>query len=159
MKGFTTYLRRGGVAAAALSLVWVAHSAVASQVGNQRGDITISPMGGYYKFDDRRKLKDEAMGNVALGYNFTRHFGIEGLVGLMDTRNRSSAIDKKDDAELYTLNAIYHFTPSDRFQPFALAGFAITFTLRFCAWPTAVSLLATKCVAPNPLVYIRLVAT
>jgi len=98
------------------------------------GSIEVTPFGGYNWFQDKQNLKDRPVYGGRLGYNFTPHFGIEGTVEFIKT-----AVDDKgltsfkegqfgfpmDDVDLYFyhVDAVFHFMPEGRFNPFIVAGF------------------------------------
>ena len=98
------------------------------------GSIEVSPFVGYNWFQDKQNLKDRPVYGGRLGYNFTPHFGIEGVVEFIKT-----AVDDKgltsvkegqfgfptDDVDLYFyhVDAIFHFMPEGKFNPFIVAGF------------------------------------
>jgi len=98
------------------------------------GSIEVTPFGGYNWFQDKQNLKDRPVYGGRLGYNFTPHWGIEGTVEFIKT-----AVDDKgltsvkegqfgrpmDDADLYFyhVDAVYHFMPEGKLNPFIVAGF------------------------------------
>jgi len=98
------------------------------------GSIEVSPFVGYNWFQDKQNLKDRPVYGGRLGYNFTPHFGIEGTVEFIKT-----AVDDKgltsikegqfgfpmDDVDLYFyhVDAVYHFMPEGKLNPFIVAGF------------------------------------
>jgi len=98
------------------------------------GSIEVTPFVGYNWFQDKQNLKDRPVFGGRLGYNFTPHFGIEGTVEFIKT-----AVDDKgltsfkegqfgfpmDDVDLYFyhVDAVFHFMPEGRFNPFIVAGF------------------------------------
>jgi len=98
------------------------------------GSIEVTPFGGYNWFQDKQNLKDRPVYGGRLGYNFTPHFGIEGVVEFIKT-----AVDDKgltsvkegqfgfpmDDVDLYFyhVDAVFHFMPEGKFNPFIVAGF------------------------------------
>ncbi|HEX9156739.1 MAG TPA: OmpA family protein, partial [Syntrophales bacterium] len=99
----------------------------------REGSIELSPFVGYNFFQDKQNLKDSFVYGGRLGYNFTPHWGIEGTVEFM----KSSVDDKTlrdpkegqffhpvDDVDLYFyhVDAVYHFMPEGRFNPFVVAG-------------------------------------
>jgi len=98
------------------------------------GSIEVTPFGGYNWFQDKQNLKDRPVYGGRLGYNFTPHWGIEGTVEFIKT-----AVDDKgltsvkegqfgrpmDDVDLYFyhVDAVYHFMPEGKLNPFIVAGF------------------------------------
>jgi OOP family OmpA-OmpF porin len=97
------------------------------------GSFELGPFGGYNWFQDKQNLKDRPVYGGRLGYNFTQHWGIEGAVEFIN-----SGVDDKgktglkegqfgspmNDVDLifYHLDAVYHFMPDGKFNPFIVAG-------------------------------------
>jgi OOP family OmpA-OmpF porin len=97
------------------------------------GSFEIGAFGGYNFFESSQNLKNSPLFGGRLGYNFTKHFGIEGVGEYI----RSSVDDKSipgtkegqyrgptDSVKLtlYHLNAVYPFMPDGKFNPFVLVG-------------------------------------
>lgn len=98
------------------------------------GSFEVTPFGGYNLFENEQNLKDRFLIGGRLGYNFTKHFGIEGVVEYIESRvdDKSKRGRKEgqysspmDDVDLtfYHIDAIYHFTPDSKLTPFVVAGF------------------------------------
>ena len=99
----------------------------------REGSIEVTPFAGYNWFQDKQNLKDRPVYGGRLGYNFTPHFGIEGVVEFINT-----AVDDKgltsvkegqfgfpaDDVDLYFyhVDAVFHFMPEGKLNPFIVAG-------------------------------------
>ena len=98
------------------------------------GSFEVSPFVGYNFFENSQNLKDRPVFGGRLGYNFTRHLGIEGAVEFI----KSSVDDKAKtggkegqfrspmdgvDLTFYHIDAVYHFIPDGKFNPFVVAGF------------------------------------
>jgi len=94
----------------------------------------VTPFVGYNFFETTQNLKDRPVFGGRLGYNFTKHFGIEGAVEFISTRvddktttdgmeGRYLSPTDRVNLTFYHLNAVYHFMPDSRFTPFVLAGF------------------------------------
>lgn len=98
------------------------------------GSTEVSVFGGYNWFEDNQNLNNQPVYGARLGYNFTKYFGIEGVVEYID-----SGVDDKTRTDLsegqfgspmnsvdltfYHLDAIYHFMPDSKFTPFVAVGF------------------------------------
>ena len=98
------------------------------------GYLEVSPFVGYNFFESSQNLKNSLIYGGRLGYNFSRHFGIEGSLGFIN-----SSVDDKTltvfregqyrspmdnvDLAFYHLDAVYHFLPERKFNPFIVAGF------------------------------------
>ncbi|MFZ3136332.1 MAG: outer membrane beta-barrel domain-containing protein [Thermodesulfovibrionales bacterium] len=98
------------------------------------GSFEVSPFGGYNFFENKQNLKDRPIFGGRLGYNFTPHWGIEGVGEYIRTsvadRARTGITEgqfgspmDKVDLTFYHLDAVYHFIPDGKFNPFVLAGF------------------------------------
>jgi OOP family OmpA-OmpF porin len=98
------------------------------------GSIEVGPFVGYNFFQQDQNLKSAPIYGARLGYNFTRHWGIE-VAGefirtYIDDKNKRYAYEgqfkrpmDKVDLTLYHLDAVYHFMPDRRFNPFVVVGF------------------------------------
>jgi OOP family OmpA-OmpF porin len=98
------------------------------------GSFEVGPFGGYNFFEDRQNLEKHPVFGLRLGYNFTRHFGLEGAGEFIRTsvadRTRTDISEGQFgspndgvDLTFYHLNLVYHFMPGGKFNPFVLAGF------------------------------------
>jgi outer membrane beta-barrel protein len=97
------------------------------------GSFEVNPFAGYNLFEDSQNLKNRLIYGGRLGYNFTDHFELEGALEFVNTRvddkslvfgkrgQYRSPMDKVDIA-FYHLDALYHFMPESRFNPFVVAG-------------------------------------
>ncbi|MBI9076000.1 MAG: outer membrane beta-barrel domain-containing protein [Desulfatibacillum sp.] len=57
------------------------------------------------------------------GYNFTEHWGIEGLLGYVPAESNAHSYDGQDvDVYRYGLEGLYHFMPKSKFVPFVAVG-------------------------------------
>jgi len=100
----------------------------------RKGSFEVGPFGGYNFFENKQNLKDRPVLGGRLGYNFTKHIGIEGAVEFIRSRvdDKAKTGAKKgqyrspmDNVNLtfYHIDAVYHFKPDGKFNPFVLAGF------------------------------------
>lgn len=105
-----------------------------SFAGNMPGETTATIAGAYYHFNHRRDMEHTVMPNVALSYNFTEHWAIEGAIGVINTdshdeNNFDDDFDGNDKKRihgmLYTIDGIYRFTPCNRFEPYVIAGIGV----------------------------------
>jgi OOP family OmpA-OmpF porin len=116
------------VAAFVFLLPLSAHSEI------KAGSFEVGPFGGYNFFQKSQNLENRPVFGLRLGYNFTKHFGIEGtgefIRSYVDDRGKTglsegqygSPMDKVD-LTFYHIDAVYHFMPDGKFNPFVLAGF------------------------------------
>jgi OOP family OmpA-OmpF porin len=98
------------------------------------GSVELGPFIGYNFFESSQNLKNQPLYGGRAGYNFTRHFGFEvaGEYIRTDVNDRSITGYKegqfrgpmdKVDLTLYHIDAVYHFMPDGKFNPFVLVGF------------------------------------
>jgi OOP family OmpA-OmpF porin len=98
------------------------------------GSFEVGPFAGYNFFQNNQNLENRPVFGLRLGYNFTRHFGIEGageyIRTSVDDRGRTNITEgqfgspmDKVDLTFYHLDAVYHFIPDGKFNPFVLVGF------------------------------------
>ena len=97
--------------------------------GNQPKTFTLDPFTGLYQFDSAQKLDLRSYYGLRGGYNFTRHLGLEGMLGYVPTETESLAFaDREVRVWRYGLDALYHFNPDGVFVPFLSAGLGATQT-------------------------------
>jgi len=93
----------------------------------------VSPFVGYNFFENRQNLKDCPVYGGRFGFNFTKHFGIEGTVEFINSsvydKSRTGAKEgqyrspmDKVDLTFYHFDAVYHFMPDSKLTPFIVAG-------------------------------------
>lgn len=106
---------------------------VSAQAEIKDGSFEVSPFIGYSVFENDQNLDDNLLFGGRLGYNFTKHFGIEVVVEHIRTDVDDKSITRTKEGEygspmddvnltFYHLDAVYHFMPDGRFNPFVLAG-------------------------------------
>ena len=100
----------------------------------REGSFEAGLFGGYNFFENGQNLKDRPIFGGRIGYNFTKHFGIEGALESIHSRvdDRAKTGDKEGqfggtmhsvDLTFYHIDAVYHFKPEGKFNPFVLVGF------------------------------------
>ena len=98
------------------------------------GSFEVNAFGGYNFFESSQNLENQFLYGGRFGYNFTKHWGIEGVVEFINSRVNDKAIPgtkegqfrgpmDRVDLTFYHLNAVYHFMPDSKFTPFVVAGF------------------------------------
>ena len=98
------------------------------------GSFELEPFGGYNIFQKDQNLKDQPEWGGRLGYNITRHFGIEGAVEFIDTNVDNKTITGRRIGQftspmnnvhltLYHVDAVYTIVPDGNFNPFILVGY------------------------------------
>ncbi len=94
---------------------------------NRPGALTVTLAGGYEYFASKRLIQNTGLGILMLGYDFTDHWGIEGLLGGFRNRFKSSAHDDRQiNGTVFAIDGVYHFTQSSMVQPYVLAGAGVT---------------------------------
>jgi len=93
--------------------------------GNIPGSVTVTLADAYYHFDNKRNLENSAYPNVALAYNFTQHWAMEAVAGILNTRQTEALGDNGVHGALYTIDGIYRFTPCGHFEPYILGGIGL----------------------------------
>jgi OOP family OmpA-OmpF porin len=101
------------------------------------GSFEVGLFGGYNFFQSSQNLKPGPIAGGRLGYNFTRHFGVEAAgeyiwskvddsskIGLTEGEY-GSPMDRVN-LTLYHLDLVYHILPDSKFTPFVLLGFGGT---------------------------------
>ena len=101
--------------------------------GIRKGSIEISPYAGFSISENKQNLENRLIYGLRNGYNFTRHFALEGVLEFTNTRvddktltepkpGRFMSPIEKVDIFFYHVNAVYSFMPEKRFNPFLFAG-------------------------------------
>lgn len=107
---------------------------LSARSGIKAGSFEVGPFGGYNFFESDQNLKNRPVFGLRLGYNFTKHFGIEGVGEFIHARVDDKAKTGEMEGEFatpidgvdlafYHLDLVYHFMPEGKFNPFVLAGF------------------------------------
>lgn len=93
---------------------------------NRAGSGTLTLGAGYYSFNSKRHIENTEIPFIALGFNFTDQWGIEGLYGQFITRfDRNMPKGRRIKGNLFAVDGLYHFCPYRNIQPFVLAGVGI----------------------------------
>lgn len=90
------------------------------------GGVTLSPFAGEYRFEGNQivegtTLKDSPVYGLALGYNFSRRWAVEGVFSYIDSEASSGSVDNIDVYAAH-LDLLYHFRPQMEFVPYVAAG-------------------------------------
>ena len=93
-----------------------------AEAGVTAESFSVSPFLGGYSFLGRDHLDTRPVFGVRAGYNFTSHFGVEGVFDGLGTEGSSSG---GEDVGVYNyhLDALYHFMPGGRLVPYLAAGY------------------------------------
>lgn len=104
------------VPALLLCMLTGANAQVAAQ------SFSVSPYAGGASFLSGQSLDTSGIYGVRAGYNFTNHFGIEGVTDYSSTNGSSS---NGYDVHIWTwhLDMLYHFMPEKELTPYVAAGY------------------------------------
>lgn len=98
----------------------------ASYVGSRGGAFTLTVGGGYDYFSSKRQIEDSGIPYLGLGFDFNRHWGIEGLLGAFNTTFKDSVGDNREiNGTLFAIDGVYHFSTYHRLEPYVLAGVGV----------------------------------
>jgi OmpA-OmpF porin, OOP family len=86
----------------------------------QPGSFSVTPQAGGYFFDRTQDFKNTLTYGGGLGYDFTEHFGVEGLYNILNTKTKST--DIKVDGSLVRIEGLIYFDSSNRFAPYIALG-------------------------------------
>jgi OmpA-OmpF porin, OOP family len=93
--------------------------------GEREGAFSISPFAGGYTFDGVQHAKTAPLYGLRLGYDISKHLGVEYVVDFLSTEGTRT--DRSINALSYRMDALYNFMPDGRLVPyFALGGGGIT---------------------------------
>jgi len=84
------------------------------------GSFAITPYVGGYTFEGDQNIETGPTFGLRGGYNFTRNWGIEGVLGFTPTEQKRN--DSDVDATTYRLEGLYHFMPEKDLVPFLALG-------------------------------------
>ena len=90
--------------------------------GNIPGAVTVTVSDAYYHFDEKRKMDNSAMPNLAVAYNFNSHWAFEVAAGVLNTDLKPSKGDHGVHGMLYTVDGLYRFVPYGHLEPYVIAG-------------------------------------
>jgi OOP family OmpA-OmpF porin len=84
------------------------------------GSFSASPFVGGFLFEGNQDLRHRPVFGARLGYDVTRHWGVEALLDYVP--GRYAATDSYTDVSNYRLEGLYHFLPGGKLVPFLAAG-------------------------------------
>ncbi len=103
----------------ALFALFLADHAMA---GNRSGATTLTLATAYYHFSSQRHLDNTTLPNIALAYDFTDRWALEGGVGVVNTNQKPVLGGLGVHGFLYTIDGIYRFQPHTSWEPYLIAG-------------------------------------
>lgn len=90
--------------------------------GNRPGATTLTLAGAYYHFASSRHLENTTLPNVALAYDLSDRWAIEGGVGAVNTNQKRVLGGLGVHGFLYTVDGLYRLRPYQQFAPYLIAG-------------------------------------
>ncbi len=84
------------------------------------GSFSVSPYVGGFLFEGNQDLKHRPVFGARFGYDFTKNWGVEGLIDYVPTRY--TATDSSTNVFNYRVEGLYHFLPDGKLVPFLAAG-------------------------------------
>lgn len=103
-------------------IVGLTFSVVPSRAAIRPYAVTLSPSVGGYNFDGSQRLEDSPVFGLAVGYNLTERWAIEGAASYIAGEVTPGSEDNVDIYAL-SLNALFHFRPNRALVPYAAIGF------------------------------------
>lgn len=104
-----------------ISLVILVSFCQTIMADNRQGAFVLSPGVGAYLFDTSKGVKNDAMYNLGLGYDFNRNWGVEALAGVVPTSLKGNN-NQNVRASFYSIDGVYHFSSNIPLVPYILAG-------------------------------------
>src|SRR5437879_3265169 len=104
-------MKKTKIVLACLAVALIGNSTVLA--GNRPCAVTFTLADGYYHFDAPRRLSNDWVPNIAIGYDFDRNWGMEAGVGLINTNTNSCPScgpSQSVHGFLYTIDGLYHFS-------------------------------------------------
>ncbi len=83
---------------------------------------TLSPMIGYFVFDDDRGFDDDPHYSLGFGYNITDRWSSEFFFGYTNTERN----DGNTDYYLWHIDGLYHFNRAERLVPYLATGLGMS---------------------------------
>jgi len=105
----------------ALFLLTIATPALAQ---NRARAVTLSPFVGGYMFECFQRLDNNWYFGLRAGYNFTEHWGAEGMFGYVPTESDARGFDELNvNVFRYGGDVLFNLMPKHKFVPFLAAGY------------------------------------
>lgn len=116
-----------------LMLGGIAVYASENAYGIKKGSFEVTPFVGFSLTENQQNLENGLIYGLRNGYNFTRHFALEGTLEFINASvdDKTDSIPKPGkfispingvDIFFYHADAVYSFMPEKRFNPFIFAG-------------------------------------
>lgn len=116
------------------SAMFLLAAALPVHAQTDEGQFDFSPFVGEHKFENKQNLEDDFTYGLRLGYAITPNWSLEGAVSFVETHVDNALITNPtegqfaspiDDVDLllYQVDALYHFRPQQKFQPYLVGGY------------------------------------
>jgi outer membrane beta-barrel protein len=93
---------------------------------NRQGAVTLSPFIGGYLLDHKQMFESRPEFGLRAGYNFTKNFGAEAMLGYSLTETKEQSGSRETDMYRYGVDLLYHFMPDNKLVPFVEVGGGVT---------------------------------
>jgi len=104
----------------------IAALASSSYAATKANSVDFTLGGGYAYFSSKRHIQNAGVGFGALAYNFTNHWGIEGLLGGFNSKsNYTNTYHQQVKGAMFAIDGLYHFSYSPSLEPYLLAGVGV----------------------------------
>ena len=105
-----------------IALIIISMAPAAMAQGIRPGSFTLSGILGGYTFDGRQHTETRPVYGVRGGYNFTEHWGVEGLFDYVRTEGTR---DDLGDINMYRYGGevLFHVLPQNKVVPYLAAGY------------------------------------
>lgn len=108
-----------------LSLISVAAIST-SYAADRAGAASFTVGAGSLHFASSRDIDNTGVPFFGLGYDFTDHWGIEGILGFFNTdSNNPEDNGKQVNGTMFLVDGLYHFTPYNIVEPYVMLGVGI----------------------------------
>jgi len=121
--------RYQAIFAATAFLLWC-YQLPAARAANIPYSLSVTPFAGGYVFEGNQKLSSEPVYGLAVGYNLSEHWALEGAGSFVLNTVSADSTAKSRNRDVYGIRGdiLYHFLPEERLVPYvALGGGAMLF--------------------------------
>jgi OmpA-OmpF porin, OOP family len=94
----------------------------AAQAEVRADSVSVSPFIGGYFFEGNEKFKDDFTAGLRAGYNFTKHWGVEGFFNYVPAKFKDIPDSYTNNIYDIGIEGLFHFMPDGRFVPFLAVG-------------------------------------
>lgn len=105
------------------SIMLVAGAAVDARAELKPGNITLSPLVGWYFYDSKDNLDNGPVLGVAVGYDLTKEWGAEA--SLLYVNSEADPSGASSESTLLRVDGVYNFSFDQKITPYLAAGLGI----------------------------------